>query len=100
MKKYCTDFNDVCVIAGPEVIEHAGGLHKFIKRNRPIITDSGGFQVGLHPVFSSGFHILFSVLVCLFHCPFLSLLQALVLGILPYETRRRRGETPTPARQG
>lgn len=56
MKKYCTDFNDVCVIAGPEVIEHAGGLHKFIKRNRPIITDSGGFQVGR----PSCFHILFS----------------------------------------
>jgi hypothetical protein len=40
------------------------------------------------------------VLVCLFHCPFLSLLQALVLGILPCETRRRRSGTPTPARQG
>lgn len=30
---------------GPDVIEAAGGLHKFINRNRPIITDSGGFQV-------------------------------------------------------
>jgi len=30
---------------GPEVVEKAGGLHKFINRERPIITDSGGFQV-------------------------------------------------------
>ncbi len=30
---------------GPEVIQRAGGLHKFIQRNGPIITDSGGFQV-------------------------------------------------------
>lgn len=30
---------------GPKVIEKAGGLHKFINRKLPIITDSGGFQV-------------------------------------------------------
>jgi queuine tRNA-ribosyltransferase len=30
---------------GPEIIEKAGGLHKFMKRDTPIITDSGGFQV-------------------------------------------------------
>ena len=30
---------------GPKVIEQAGGLHKFINRKLPIITDSGGFQV-------------------------------------------------------
>lgn len=30
---------------GPEVIERAGGLHKFMNRDAPIITDSGGFQV-------------------------------------------------------
>lgn len=30
---------------GPEVIRRAGGLHKFINRQMPIITDSGGFQV-------------------------------------------------------
>lgn len=30
---------------GPEVIQKAGGLHKFINRKLPIITDSGGFQV-------------------------------------------------------
>lgn len=30
---------------GPDVVEQAGGLHKFIGRSQPIITDSGGFQV-------------------------------------------------------
>lgn len=30
---------------GTEVVKQAGGLHKFINRNLPIITDSGGFQV-------------------------------------------------------
>jgi len=30
---------------GPELIEKAGGIHKYMNRNRPIITDSGGFQV-------------------------------------------------------
>lgn len=30
---------------GLEVIEGAGGLHKFNSWNRPILTDSGGFQV-------------------------------------------------------
>lgn len=30
---------------GPEVIAQAGGLHNFINRKSPIITDSGGFQV-------------------------------------------------------
>jgi queuine tRNA-ribosyltransferase len=30
---------------GPEVIENAGGLHLFMHRDKPIITDSGGFQV-------------------------------------------------------
>ncbi|KAI0557142.1 queuine tRNA ribosyltransferase [Gracilaria domingensis] len=30
---------------GPEVIKEAGGLHNFMQRDRPIITDSGGFQV-------------------------------------------------------
>ena len=31
---------------GSELIKQAGGLHKFINRTLPIITDSGGFQVG------------------------------------------------------
>ncbi len=30
---------------GPDVIKQAGGLHSFINRKLPIITDSGGFQV-------------------------------------------------------
>jgi queuine tRNA-ribosyltransferase len=30
---------------GPEVIQRAGGLHRFMSRKMPIITDSGGFQV-------------------------------------------------------
>jgi queuine tRNA-ribosyltransferase len=30
---------------GPEIVKQAGGLHRFINRNLPIITDSGGFQV-------------------------------------------------------
>ena len=30
---------------GPETIQAAGGLHNFINRKKPIITDSGGFQV-------------------------------------------------------
>ncbi|HZW60769.1 MAG TPA: tRNA guanosine(34) transglycosylase Tgt [Candidatus Babeliales bacterium] len=30
---------------GSQLIKNAGGLHTFINRNAPIITDSGGFQV-------------------------------------------------------
>src|ERR1700734_2611326 len=30
---------------GTEVIKAAGGLHSFIQRKLPLITDSGGFQV-------------------------------------------------------
>ena len=30
---------------GAEVVQKAGGLHQYIGRNKPIITDSGGFQV-------------------------------------------------------
>ncbi|MFN3739054.1 MAG: tRNA guanosine(34) transglycosylase Tgt [Thermodesulfovibrionales bacterium] len=30
---------------GMDVIENAGGLHKFMSWDRPILTDSGGFQV-------------------------------------------------------
>jgi len=30
---------------GTEILEKAGGLHKFINWDRPILTDSGGFQV-------------------------------------------------------
>src|SRR3990167_724381 len=30
---------------GPDLIKEAGGLHKFINWDKPILTDSGGFQV-------------------------------------------------------
>jgi len=30
---------------GIEIIKNAGGLHKFMNWNRPILTDSGGFQI-------------------------------------------------------
>ena len=30
---------------GEDVVDHAGGLHKFMNWNGPILTDSGGFQV-------------------------------------------------------
>lgn len=30
---------------GHDVVKHAGGLHKFMNWHRPILTDSGGFQV-------------------------------------------------------
>ncbi len=30
---------------GPQIVKEAGGLHQFINRQMPIITDSGGFQV-------------------------------------------------------
>lgn len=30
---------------GPEIIEHAGGLHRFMGWDGPVLTDSGGFQI-------------------------------------------------------
>jgi len=30
---------------GPKIIEEAGGLHNFISWQRPILTDSGGYQI-------------------------------------------------------
>ena len=30
---------------GHEIVKEAGGLHKFMNWDRPILTDSGGFQV-------------------------------------------------------
>ena len=30
---------------GHEIVRQAGGLHKFMNWDRPILTDSGGFQV-------------------------------------------------------
>jgi queuine tRNA-ribosyltransferase len=43
---------------GTEVLEKAGGLHKFMNWNKPILTDSGGYQVfslsGLRKLKSDG----------------------------------------------
>ncbi len=41
---FCNTYH-LLVQPGTEVIQQAGGLHNFIQRKRPIITDSGGFQV-------------------------------------------------------
>ena len=30
---------------GEDIVNKAGGLHKFMNYNRPMLTDSGGFQV-------------------------------------------------------
>ena len=30
---------------GPDVVHGAGGLHSFMQRSKPLITDSGGFQI-------------------------------------------------------
>ena len=37
---------------GHELVKEAGGLHNFMKWDRPILTDSGGFQV-----FSLGIYV-------------------------------------------
>ena len=45
---------------GPELVHKAGGLQKFMSWNRPILTDSGGYQVfsltELNKITSDGFH--------------------------------------------
>ena len=41
---FCNTYH-LMVQPGTELIKKAGGLHKFIRRSLPIITDSGGFQV-------------------------------------------------------
>lgn len=41
---FCNTYH-LIVHPGTEVVKAAGGLHKFINRAKPIITDSGGFQV-------------------------------------------------------
>lgn len=41
---FCNTYH-LLVQPGTEVVRSAGGLHKFIHRQMPIITDSGGFQV-------------------------------------------------------
>mmetsp|Transcript_1616 Transcript_1616/g.3096 ORF Transcript_1616/g.3096 Transcript_1616/m.3096 type:complete len:438 (-) Transcript_1616:304-1617(-) len=41
---FCNTYH-LMIQPGPEIIQKAGGIHSFINRDRPIITDSGGFQV-------------------------------------------------------
>ena len=41
---FCNTYH-LLVHPGAEIVEAAGGLHKFMRRDAPIITDSGGFQV-------------------------------------------------------
>ena len=41
---FCNTYHFM-VQPGTEVVREAGGLHSFINRKQPIITDSGGFQV-------------------------------------------------------
>lgn len=41
---FCNTYH-LMVQPGTEIVKEAGGLHRFIQRKNPIITDSGGFQV-------------------------------------------------------
>lgn len=41
---FCNTYH-LMVQPGTALIQRAGGLHTFIHRNQPIITDSGGFQI-------------------------------------------------------
>ncbi|NGX54164.1 MAG: Queuine tRNA-ribosyltransferase [Chlamydiae bacterium] len=41
---FCNTYH-LLVQPGTHIIHKAGGLHAFINRNKPLITDSGGFQV-------------------------------------------------------
>lgn len=41
---FCNTYH-LMVQPGTKIIQQSGGLHKFINRSMPIITDSGGFQV-------------------------------------------------------
>ncbi len=41
---FCNTYH-LLLYPGPDVVAAAGGLHSFMKRDQPIITDSGGFQV-------------------------------------------------------
>jgi len=41
---FCNTYH-LMVQPGAGLVEAAGGLHSFMRRNQPIITDSGGFQV-------------------------------------------------------
>ena len=41
---FCNTYH-LMVQPGSSVVKQAGGIHTFINRSMPIITDSGGFQV-------------------------------------------------------
>lgn len=41
---FCNTYHFM-VQPGTQLVKEAGGLHRFIQRHQPIITDSGGFQV-------------------------------------------------------
>ncbi|MDZ4149983.1 tRNA-guanine transglycosylase, partial [Methylicorpusculum sp.] len=41
---FCNTYH-LMIQPGTQIIKKAGGLHRFINRTTPIITDSGGFQV-------------------------------------------------------
>ena len=41
---FCNTYH-LALHPGGDIVEQAGGLHSFIGRDKPIITDSGGFQV-------------------------------------------------------
>ena len=41
---FCNTYH-LMIQPGSKTVAKAGGLHKFLNRNKPIITDSGGFQV-------------------------------------------------------
>ncbi|EQM62764.1 tRNA-guanine transglycosylase family protein [Chlamydia ibidis 10-1398/6] len=41
---FCNTYH-LIIHPGTEAIAQLGGIHKFINRNAPIITDSGGFQI-------------------------------------------------------
>lgn len=41
---FCNTYH-LMVHPGTDVVQKAGGLHNFMQRHKPIITDSGGFQV-------------------------------------------------------
>jgi queuine tRNA-ribosyltransferase len=52
---FCNTYH-LLVHPGPEVVRSAGGLHSYMKRQAPLITDSGGFQVFslAHPTADDG----------------------------------------------
>lgn len=41
---FCNTYH-LMINPGADIVQEAGGIHKFINRPHPIITDSGGFQV-------------------------------------------------------